>query len=150
MDHPITGKDGWIWAFWGNRPYARNTHDMTEVGSYLFMIFVTAIPMLIFYFLPLKYFSFLMLAGFNGFLLYLAIAKANQSWLIPFGNLAIGVLGLTLHIHFGLSLFHHHFERYFWELYVISGAVAVSRRTWNFFIWKLLDQIILKHRIYSA
>ena len=150
MDHPIRGKDGWVWTFWGNRPYARNTHDMTEVGSYLFMIFITAIPMLFFCFLPLKYFSFLMPAGFNGFLLYLTIAKANQSWLIPFGNLAIGILGIILHIRFGLSLFHHHFEAYFWMLYVASGGLGLLRRTWNWLIWKSLDRIILKHRIYSA
>lgn len=145
----ITGLDGWIWAFWGNRPYARNTHDMTEFGSYLFMVVFTALTIPAFYFLPLKYFSFLVLVGFNGFLCCLVISKANQSWLIPIGNLIIGSIGLIAHIHFGLSLFHHHFEQYFWLLYASSGVLGTLRRIWNALIWKKLDQIILKHRIYS-
>lgn len=146
----IRGLDSWIWAFWGNRPYPRNTHDIAELGGFLFMFFIVPIPILLFYFLPLKYFTFLTLAGMNGFMCLAAISKANQSWGIPISNLIVGAIGLVLHIHFGLSIFHYHFEHYFWLLYAGSGALGILRRSWNAVIWKKLDKIILKYGIYSA
>lgn len=141
----LSGWKNFIWSCWGNRTYLHNSHDMACSGMSFFLIIFSLASIAFFYYFPLKFIGLMALIGINSACALLPIKYANQSPVIIWIPMIVGMFGLANDWQFGFGAFGYHFETYFFWAFLIGGSLAVYRRCWNKLIWKALDKITLNY-----
>lgn len=145
IENQLVGWRWYVWAMWGNRTYAHNNHDTACNAMFFFLVLFSALAIAFFCYFPFIYLGFMVLLGINGGYILLSIQYANQSPVIIWIPVIVGVLGLSTHWQFGLGAFGYHFENYFFWAFLLGGIVAIYRRFWNAVIWKVLDKITFEY-----
>jgi hypothetical protein len=76
-----------------------------------------------------------------------AIHEANKSKAVGPLVLAIGLGLYYFKVPLGVNIFSWSLDKYVYDLLIIGGAIAVYRRFFNWFIWKKLDAIAIRHNL---
>lgn len=127
-------------AMFSDRQYARNSlvDDFFDFYIYSFLL---AISIGLYNLIPFKLIGLSIVGGAFVALIQSNLSNANQLKYALMLWLMLSIYGYHTNFNLGLQIFGYHFEKYIYLAVGAGAMLSLLRRSWNFMIWKLLDNI---------
>lgn len=141
---------GWqalVWIGFGDRSYKRNRHDGAFLMVECMFLGLDALCIFIYHYFSGLLFGFVFLAPSLVVSILWPLIIANQSRTVMWAPISLGLVGFFTHWQFGFSVFGYPMEPYLFIALGGGGVIALYRRAWNGFIWKVLDKIVLHYHL---
>ncbi len=150
LDWSIVGKatlpfrGSGVWIFFGNRPYARNARSNNWVFYNAYILFA-ALGLLFFHYIPFLYMGGIALLATSFMAMFMPVHYANIFRYGGIFNIIIGLAGLYFKIDLGLHIFSYNLNHYYFDGFLLGGALALYRRLWNAYVWNALDRFVVRY-----
>jgi hypothetical protein len=143
-NNPLSTLRGWrwyVWLFWGDRTYSRNSFALSWFVFVLVGYGALALCVLAFNYCPWTLFNIMAITGVSAGLFSETIRQANQQIGAQLFALILGALGYFYQVNLDLTAIYWSLEPYLFAFLALGGALGLMRRAYNNFIWRLLDSI---------